>query len=64
MVTCHSLCWHTPCSVGRQQRKEIDYEKAGIDITEYSHGIVFGALLFTCPEKVTYGISTGGVSIF
>jgi hypothetical protein len=47
----------------RATAMEIDYEKTDIDITEYSHGIVIGALLFTCPEKNAYGICTGFVSI-
>ena len=41
----------------------IDYEKADIDITEYSHRIVIGTLLFTCPEKNAYGIYNGCVYI-
>jgi hypothetical protein len=56
------LYWHKHCSITGRRRfkkslnREIDYEKAEIDVIEYSHGIIIGSLLLTSPEKVAAGI--------
>jgi hypothetical protein len=62
------LRWHKPCSVTGQKIRVtillgVYYEEVDIDMFKYGDGIIAGSLLFSCPEKVAAGISSGCVPI-